>query len=143
MKGDASRGTETGAFQFQKDVSVDAPGSPGRARCGGRRAKAARRRLMQGFAKAARGAADEMEEQSPTVARYVRRAAASVEGDRPEECARGGAFPRRQRGRDEEGDDPLRRGPGPAALRQGDADPVKVARIGRHLDLDHTDFIVI
>jgi hypothetical protein len=35
--------------------------------------------MMQGFAKAARGAADEMEEQSPTVARYVRRAAASVE----------------------------------------------------------------
>jgi hypothetical protein len=29
MKGDASRGTETSAFQFQKDVSVDAPGSSG------------------------------------------------------------------------------------------------------------------
>jgi hypothetical protein len=109
MKGNASSGTESGASQFPKSVSVDAPGSSGdltgkakeaaqdiaraaasqasefASSVGSELSAAADEQkqygadVMQGFAKAARGAADEMEEQSPTVARYVRRAAASVE----------------------------------------------------------------
>ena len=55
-------------------------------------------------------------------------------------------LPPRRRGGDEETEDPLRRGQRLAALRAeglDTADPEKFAKIGKGLDIDHTDFLVI